>query len=90
MLLNRRMRVRIWNREGRCSLVREALAFSSNCYFPLRVFSRLRKNGPNDPAGEVSVDLSSATAAGRYEDFITAAIECHSPEAYETRPERGR
>jgi hypothetical protein len=34
----------------------------------------LGQNGPNDPAGEVSVLLSSATAAGTYTGFITATV----------------
>jgi hypothetical protein len=34
----------------------------------------LGQNGPNDPAGEVSVNLSSAPAAGTYTGFITATV----------------
>lgn len=34
----------------------------------------LGQNGPNDPSGEVSVDLASASASGRYTGFITATV----------------
>jgi hypothetical protein len=34
----------------------------------------LGENGPNDPAGEVSVDLTNASAAGSYTGFITATV----------------
>lgn len=34
----------------------------------------LGENGPNDPAGEVKVDLSNASAAGTYTATITATV----------------
>lgn len=73
MLLNRRMRVRIWNREGRCSLVREAwhlqqLLLSFACFLALGA------NGPNNTAAEVRVDLTNATVAGTYTADITANV----------------
>jgi len=34
----------------------------------------LGENGPNDPSGEVSVNLSAATKAGSYTGFITATV----------------